>query len=111
MNEIKVVSERQFREILGLSLGQNIERAGHVLKNYGSRLSWDVCNVMLHAVDQHKSDEVLTVLEEHWVEHLQFQHPKIRGTVSNCFGVNETQLTFLRICNQILALTPTPESV
>jgi len=106
MSQLQVVSEERFREVLGTKLGQHLDRAVTVLNNFGPKLSYDVANVMLHAVDKGNEDEVLTILEKHWEEHLQFQHPEIRGTVESMPGVNQTQQTFLRICQQTLALTP-----
>ena len=106
MSQLQIVSEEQFREVFGTKLGQHLDRAVTVLNNFGPRLSYDVANVMLHAVDKGKEDEVLTILEKHWKEHLQFQHPEIRGTVESMPGINQTQQTFLRICEQTLALTP-----
>jgi hypothetical protein len=111
MSEFKTVSEDSFREVFGTKLGQHLDRAVAVLNNFGPKLSFDVTNVMLHAVDKGKEDEVLTILEKHWEEHLQFQHPKIRGTVASVFGVNQTQQTFVRICEQTLALIPTAAAV
>lgn len=105
MSQLKVVSEEQFREIFGENLGPHLDRAVSVLNNFGSKLSYDFANVMLHAVDMGKEDEVLTILEKHWEEHLQFQHPEIRGTVENVPGINQTKQIFLQICLQTLALT------
>jgi hypothetical protein len=111
MSKLKAVNEKLFREILGTKLGQHIDRAVAVLNNFGPKLSYDVANVMLHAVDKGKEDEVLTILEKHWEEHLQFQHPEIRGTVESMPGINKTHQVFLRICQETLALTPAAASV
>jgi hypothetical protein len=105
MSQLKVVSEEKFREVFGPKLGQHIDRSVVVLNDFGPQLSYDVANVMLHAADKGKEDEVLTILEKHWKEHLQFQHPDIRGTVESMPGVNQTQQMFLRICKETLALT------
>lgn len=105
MSQLMVVNEEQFRELLGARLGQNIDRAICIFINFGPTLSYDVTNIMLHAVDRGKEGEVLAILEEHWEKYLQFQYP--RGTVESMSGVNVTEQTFLRICQQILALTPT----
>lgn len=107
INQLKTINEKQFREVLGRRLGRHLDRAVNVLNNFGPKLSYDVTNVMLHATDKGKEDEVLTILEKHWEEHLQFQHPEIRGMVESMPGVNQTQQTFLRICEQTLGLTPT----
>jgi len=107
MSQLQIVSEDRFRKVLGTKLGQYLDRAVSVLNNFGPKLSYDVANVMLHAVDKGKENEVLTILEKHWEEHLQFQHPNIRGTVESMPGVNQTQQMFIRICEQTLALTPT----
>ncbi|MCX6813696.1 MAG: hypothetical protein NT078_00480 [Candidatus Azambacteria bacterium] len=71
-------------------------------------MSYDVTNVFLHAVDKGKVEEVLETLEKHYESHLQFQHPNIRGTVSdNLLGVNPTEIMFLRLCRHTLDLQPT----
>ncbi|MEK7062192.1 MAG: hypothetical protein AAB940_00415 [Patescibacteria group bacterium] len=96
-------TEKQFEEFFKLKLGEHYERALIVFTQYGKLLSWDVTNVLLHASDKGKVDDVLTELEEHWKEHLQFQHPEIRGTVeSGLFGLNKTRTMFLQICQNIL---------
>lgn len=105
-HQIKVVTEEQFREILGAKLGQYADRAVSILNNFGPRLSYDVTNVMLHAVDKAKEEEVLAILEKHWEEDLQYQHPEVRGTLERASG-NKTQQTFIKICQETLALTPT----
>jgi len=102
------VSEQQFRDILQPKLGASWDRALTAFRNCGENLGYDVTNVLLHAADQGKVDEVLGTLEEHYQSHLSFQHPEIRGTVSDrLLGVNPTQAMFLRICQQTLGLQPT----
>jgi hypothetical protein len=78
-----------------------------VFHNCGENLAWDVTNVLMHAVDKGKVDEVLGILEEHYEKHLQFQHPDIRGTVEDrLLRVNPTEAVFLRICRNTLGLQP-----
>ena len=73
-------------------------------------MSYDVANVLLHAADQGKVEEILGLLEEHYKTHLQFQHPEIRGTVKDALlGVNPTQDVFLRLCRVNLKLQPNPK--
>lgn len=110
MSQLEALNETRFREILGTKLGKFLDRAVTVLNNFGPKLSYDVANMMLHAADKGKVDEVLTILEKHWEEHLHFQHPEIRGTVESLPGINQTQQTFLRICQEVLGLTPTAEA-
>ena len=103
------INEEQFRNILQSKLGASWDRALTVFCNYGPNLGYDVTNVLLQAADQEKVDEVLDILEEHYQSHLQYQHPDIRGTVGDrLFGVNPTQMMFLRICQQTLGLQPNP---
>ena len=101
-------SEQQFCASLQSKLGDSWDRALAVFRNYGEHLSYDVTNVLLHAADQGKTDEVLNILEEHYQNHLKFQHPQIRGNVSNCLGVNPTEVMFLTICEKTLGLQPNP---
>jgi hypothetical protein len=108
MSQLKAVSETRFRELLAAGLGQYIDRAVVVLNNYGARLSFDVANVMLYAAEKGKVEEVLGIMEKHWEEHLNFQHPDIRGLVVD-MGVNLTQQMFLKICKETLGLTPNKE--
>jgi len=108
MKEASVgVSEEKFRELLQPKLTEAWDRALLVFNNYGPNLSFDVANVLLHASKQDKVDEILKILEEHYETHLQFQHPEIRGTVSDrLLGVNPTKAMFLRICIDNLNLQP-----
>lgn len=107
MQQPQIISERQFREVLEAGLGRYVDRARAltILKNFGERLSYDVTNIMLHAADKDKAEEVLCILEKHWEDHLQFQHPEIRGTVESMPGINLTQRMFLDVCTETLALT------
>ncbi len=75
------------------------------------RLQFDITNVCLHAMDQgqEKVVEVLDLLEAHYSEDLYFQHPDIRGTVSDrLLGTNKTAALFQRICVEVLQLEPNP---
>jgi len=102
------INERQFQEALQPKLGDDWDRALVVFRNFGERLSWDIANVLLHAADQEKVGEVLEILEEHYREHLQYQHPDIRGAISDrLLGVNKTQVMFLILCEKTLGLQPT----
>lgn len=103
------ISEQQFRDILQSKLGSFWGRAFVVFRNYGEHLAYDVTNVLLHAADQGKVDEVLEILEEYYQSHLRFQHPAIRGTVTDrLLGINPTQKMFLSVCRQTLGLQPNP---
>ena len=98
-------NEEIFTEFLKEKLEDLWERALEVFNKYGPNLSFDVTNVIMHAIDQSKVEDILLILEEHYDEHLKFQHPDIRGTVSNrLLGVNPTESMFLRICQNILKL-------
>src|SRR3972149_10126347 len=109
MKEAPVVSEEKFQRLLQPRLTDQWDRAASLFKNYGPNLSFDVANVLIHAVDQGKAEEILDILETHYEEHLQFQHPEIRGTVrDNLLAVNPTQTMFLRICTINLNLMPNP---
>lgn len=106
MSEHSVISEKQFREALEEKLGENTDRAVQILNRYGKLLSYDVFNVMLHGVDQHKELEILDLLEEHWQKQLQWLHPDIRGRIETA-GVNQTEEFFKNICTKTLELRPT----
>ena len=103
----QVITEQKFTEIMQEKLGSSFDRALTLFKDCGAHISWDVINVLMHAADKGKIDEVLSLLEEHYQEHLHFQHPDIRGQVSGTFG-NPTQALFLRICSNVLGLEPNP---
>lgn len=101
----QTVSEQQFQQLLQSKLGDSWECAKTVFQNCGPNLSFDVTNVLLHAVGQDKVDEVLSIIEKHYDEHLYFQHPEIRGTVSDqLLGVNKTQSLFFEIYRDVLKL-------
>ena len=101
-----LVSKEHFRDVLESKLGEFYLRAEKVFDDFGSKLSYDVVNVLLHAADQDKVEEVLALLEKHFKEHLQFQHPEIRGTVTGDFGINKTEVMFLDVCERVLVLQP-----
>ncbi len=103
------VNEQQFRDTLQSKLGTSWDRALTVFHNCGPNLAYDVTNVLLHAADQgqRKVDEVLGILEDHYQDHLQHQHPEIRGTIDDrLLGVNPTKEMFCRLCQQTLGLHP-----
>ena|SRR5579885_1127936 len=78
---------------------REIERARKVFDDYGPLLRWDVTNVLLHAIDKKKVDEVLAILEKHYREELSYQHPEIRGTVGA-----KTGAVLVGICRDTLGL-------
>ena len=94
------------RKILKNKLGLLYERAEKVFNNYGEKLSFDVANVLMHAVDRDVKTvkEVLGLLEKHFDKHLVFERPDVRGELCNSLGVNETQVMFLFICEKTLGL-------
>mgnify|MGYP001560837604 CR=1 FL=1 len=101
------VTEMQFTAIFEGKLNVYYKRALTVFTQYGTLLSWDVANILLHAADKGKVDDTLVELEKHWEEHLQFQHPEIRGTVEDkLLGINKTRIMFLRVCKDVLKLQP-----
>jgi hypothetical protein len=81
-------------------------RAGRIWEQYGQDLWFDVLNVMLHAIDKGKVDEVLDQLERHFKEHLSYQHPSVRGHVMSSLGVNQTAVMFESLCRVTLGLAP-----
>ena len=104
MPKFKVVTKKNFKDLLNDKLKQQYERAQTLLEQYGETLSWDVANVLLHASDKGKIEEVLSELEKYWKKHLQSQGPEIRGTVPYKSGANKTKTMFLGICQDILQL-------
>lgn len=103
---VTVIDEATFKKAFeNEELGDNLERALNVFKNYGVNLSYDVTNVLLHAVDKEKVEEVLDILEKHWIDRLQYQHPMIRGLVKTG-KVNPTEIMFEKLCRDTLGLKP-----
>lgn len=98
------VRKEKFKQGLKSKLGGFYPRAEKVFDNFGPKSSYDVTNVLLHAADQNKVEEVLALLEKHFEEHLQFQHPDLRSTVAGDFGTNKTEVMFLDICERVLGL-------
>jgi len=101
------IDNDQFSELLKDKLGTDWDRALLVFNNYSPALSFDVVNVLMHASDQHKVGEVLGLLEQHYEGYLKYQHPDIRGRVTDGFGINRTQALFVGICQKVLKLQPT----
>ncbi len=92
------VNEQTFRLVLERQLGDSFERALMVFQGYGKHLSYQVYYTMMFAVAYGEVPNVLAVLEEHFDIHLYFQHPEIRGLVTDSLlGVNETLQLFSRI--------------
>jgi len=99
------MSSEKFMQLFKEKLGDIFSRAEKVYKNYGTNNSFDVMNVLFHAVDKEKVEEVLDILEKHYEKDLSFQHPDIRGLVQdNLLGVNKTKNMFLSICVDTLGL-------
>jgi hypothetical protein len=98
------ITETLFSELLEDKLGEQYNRALVLFRDSGKLLSFDVVNVLLHASEKNEVENVLTELEKHWEEHLQYQHPEIRGTIHNSVGINQTELMFLNICENVLKL-------
>jgi hypothetical protein len=103
---MRQVTEQDFAKLLKDRLDDSWERGLALFQACGPNLTFDVTNVLLHAVDKNKVNEVLTQLEEHEKTHLRFQHPEIRGHVNNVFGSNPTTALFLSICKDTLGLKP-----
>ena len=95
----------EFKAAVDMMPAEHKTRVRALGENYGEALCYDLVNVLLHARDQDKMEEVLGILEAHYEKHLQFQHPDIRGQVSNVGG-NPTKRMFLSICQDILGLEP-----
>lgn len=106
MSKLHIIDEEEFRNLFLSKSQQHIDRAICVLNNFGPRFSYDVTNAMMHATDKGKEEEVLTILEKHWGNDLQFQHPDIRGVAESVLGENKTTRMFLAICRGTLALEP-----
>lgn len=105
-----LVTEEMFEAALADRLGDSWKRGLKAFRNCGENLAYDVTNVLLHAADQgpEQVEETLLRLEAHYAEHLQYQHPEIRGKVSEG-GENPTEQYFVRICLEVLHLDPHPE--
>ncbi|MCX6746084.1 MAG: hypothetical protein NTX00_03650 [Candidatus Parcubacteria bacterium] len=101
----KMIDEAKFAEILKENLGASYPRALTIFQNYGAALAYDVTNVLIYAIEQNKTEEVLNILEKHWQEHLQYQHPEARGQIARG-GVNPTERMFIQICDKTLGLKP-----
>lgn len=102
----QAVTKGMFKELLKSRLGDLYDEAETVFDDFGLFLSFDVANVLSHAADQgqDKVREVLVILKRHFDDHLAFQHPDIRGTVRDDFGINETEVMFLDVCRRVLTL-------
>jgi len=102
---MKGISEEKFREVLGSRLGDQLESAMAVFKEFTNN-SLDVTNVLLWAVKQgpEKVDEVLAIMKAH-AERFAYTHPQIRGLVSE-MGVNPTTEMFKDIYVRVLDLKP-----
>lgn len=101
----KIITKKQFESCLKEKLGEHFKRALDIFEKYRERLSWDVTNVLLHACEKGKVEEVLHQLESHYEGHLQFQHPELWANVEDAvLGINDTELLFNKICVDTLQL-------
>jgi hypothetical protein len=101
------VTESFFNDTLKTKLGGDYDRALTLFRNCGPNLGWDVTNVLMHAAEKGKVNEVLGMLEEHYENHLKFQHPDARGMIGKAAaGGNPTEALFLQICDETLGLKP-----
>ena len=96
------VTESEFERFLGKKMGKNWHRALHVFKDYAPNMCWDVTNVLLYAADQGKVVEVLEILEKHFRDHLQREHPDARGRINP----SRTAVMFRSLCETTLGLKP-----
>lgn len=99
----QTVTAEKFDLLMLPKLGSNFERAKKVFEGLGEGLSWDVTNVLLHAVEQGKVDEVLVALEKHYEKDAKLQHPEFRGSKFDAKG----RAAFMHIVHDILHLRPT----
>ena len=103
-----IITKERFEQLFKGKLGEYYDRALLIFEQYGKVLSWDVANVLLHAIDKGKIGDVLLELERHWEENLRFQHPDIRGKVKDqLLNINKTEMMFKRIFSIILQIQPT----
>ncbi|MFA6428813.1 MAG: hypothetical protein WCW02_04760 [Candidatus Buchananbacteria bacterium] len=106
--EVSERSKQAFAEMFADRLGDNYELALGIYVKCGARLALGINNVLLYAFDQGKVEEVLAILEQHYEEHLQFQHPEIMGKVFDANGINQTERMFQKIYLETLGLKPQP---
>ena len=97
------ISEAVFAELAKERLGNDWDKALQTFRNYGPHLSFDVANVMLKAAEGGMAREILSILDRHYDEHLQFQHPQIRGMVTVA-GRNPSKDLIVRISTEQLGL-------
>ncbi len=102
------MNEQQFCETLQSKLGSFWDRGLTTFRNYGERFGYDLATVLLRAADQGKVEEILNTLEDHYRNHLAYQHPEIRGTIEDrILGANITEVMFRRIFQQTRKPQPT----
>lgn len=101
---VTTISEERFEQFLKDLLGREWDRALKLFRNFGPHLSQRVTGSLLYASERGKVEDVLGILERHYDEHLQYQHPDIRGEVS-ISGANPTTSVFDRICRDTLGLS------
>lgn len=102
MSLIGTELEKQFRQKFEMKLGDSFGRALLVVGNYGPLLFDDVSNALQGAFEAGKVSEVLALMEEHFRDHLGYQHPELRGL----YVTEPTKRMLYRIYREILAPVP-----
>ncbi len=98
------ITESVFEEVLKERIPAHWERALELFTDYGPLYSFDITNVLMHAADQGKEEEILRALEEHWKEDISFEAPDLRDV-----GVRlSTMQLFHELCTSTLGLQPLP---
>ena len=98
--ENRIINKKIFSEIAEKKLTEEqYKRALKMLEVYGPFLSWDITNVVLKSIEKNKTEEILSVLENH--------HKYKRGFFGNTTETNnDTRKMLIRIMEKILGFFP-----
>lgn len=98
-----LITPVQFTRILKDDLGPEWSRALVIFDNFGERLSIEVTNALIQAVDSRNVEEVLKALEEYFERYLSKDPPEARGT-----RTHYDQAFFIRLAGMSPAAPPDP---
>lgn len=71
--------EEMFRKKAGKDFAKHWPKVEHLYKEYGPVLSIPIGSALLYAAEDKRLEWCIELLEQHFKDDLQYQHPELRG--------------------------------